>query len=72
MVDGLLLGAVDKAAGIDDGHVGALRLGQDLIARAGQQIEHLLRIDLIFCTAQADKPDGCHIRASYSSSAALP
>ena len=55
LVDGLALGAVDKAAGVDDGDVAPVHLADHLVAGLIEQIEHLLAVDLIFRTAERDE-----------------
>ena len=57
IVDRLTLGGVNKAAGIDDHNIRTLNGGQNLIARLAEEVHHLLRIDLIFGTAEGDHPD---------------
>ena len=54
-VDGLLLGAVDKAAGVDDHHVGAGRLLLQGMPRVAAQRHHLLGIHQILGTAKGNK-----------------
>ena len=51
-LNGLALGAVNKAAGIDNGRVSPLRLLQKLHARLLQEPQHLLGIHQIFGAAQ--------------------
>ena len=57
IINGLALSRVDKAAGVDDNHIRALDAAQQLITGLLKQIHHLLRVDLVFCTAQGDHPD---------------
>ena len=46
-VNGLALGALDKAAGVYDDAVGFLRFADKLKARVGEKVEHLLAVDQI-------------------------
>ena len=55
VVDGLLFGALDKRAGIDDDDVGVDVLRNDFEAFRGKLGEHNLRIDKILRTAERDK-----------------
>ena len=54
VVDGFRLCVFNKAAGVDDHQIRAVRVGQNLIARHAQQKQHLLGVDLIFGAAEAD------------------
>ena len=54
-IDRLLLGTVDKAAGVDDDHVGRLPTGRDLIPMLRQGSKHHFAVDQVLRTAQADK-----------------
>ena len=53
--DGLALGGVDEAAGVEHRHVGPFRVCGDGIARLLAQGHHLLGIDQIFGAAQGNK-----------------
>ena len=55
VVDGLALGGVDEAAGVDDDQIDVLRLRANLKTRLGHQIHHLLAVHLVLGTAEADK-----------------
>ena len=52
MIDGLGLGAVDKAAGVDDHHVRRRVLPAQGVAAVAHQGHHLLTVDQVFCAAQ--------------------
>ena len=54
-VDGLLLGAVDKAAGVDDHHVRPGRLLQQDMPGVAAQCHHLLGVHQILGTAKGNK-----------------
>ena len=56
-IDGLLLGRVNKRAGIDDENLGRLHVGRHLRAGAVQQTHHDLAVDEVLGAAQRDKPD---------------
>src|SRR5882724_9537306 len=53
-VDRLLLCLLDEGAGVDDDGLGALQLGDDLIASAGELPQHHLAVDEVLGAAQAD------------------
>ncbi len=55
LVDGLALGAVDKAAGVDDRNVAAVHLADHVMAGLIEQVEHLLAVDLVFRTAERNE-----------------
>ena len=74
-VDRLLLGRGDEAAGVDDQHVGCLRVEHQLVAAAGEHAEHDLGVDLVLRTTEGDEVDapapgrGCpHRRVTHGSS----
>mgnify|MGYP000579809584 CR=1 FL=1 len=48
VVNGLLVGAAQKAAGVDHHHIRAVRLRLDVVARTLHQGHHLLAVDLVF------------------------
>ena len=54
VVDGLALGRVDKAAGVDDHEIRAVHILLQGVACLLQAIEHLFCVDLIFGTAKGD------------------
>ena len=55
--DGFLLCRVDEGAGIDDQHIGCIRIGSDLHAALENAAQHHLRVGEIFGAAEADKAD---------------
>ena len=55
VVNGLALGRVDKAAGVEDGHIGPLGVGDHLVARIPAQSHHLLGIHQILGAAKGNK-----------------
>ena len=55
VVDGLLIGGGQEAAGVDHHHVGSLGLGDHGVARRRHAGHHLLAVDLVLGTAQGDK-----------------
>ena len=55
--DGLLLGGLDEAAGVDDDDLGPGRVIDDLIAVRGEVAEHLLGIDAVFAASQGNESD---------------
>ena len=66
LVDALLLGGVDKAAGVHNDRVRLGRIVNDRIAASAQREQQHLRIDLIFCTAQRDYADLFIHKTSFS------
>ena len=50
--NGLLLGRVDEAAGVDNDQIRAVRLAGDPVTGLLKPEEHLLRIDLVFGAAE--------------------
>ena len=66
MVNGLALGRVDKAAGVQNADIRALRVRDDRVSRFPHQRGHLLRIHQIFCAAQRN--EGYSIIAQRDSS----
>ena len=63
LVDGLLLGRLDEATGVDHDHAGVLALGGHLPATGGQPGGQLFRIDLVTGTAQRHQADGSALRS---------
>ena len=57
VLDGLLVGAGEKAAGVDHRHVGPLRCIGQGVARLAAQGHHLLAVDHVFLAAQGDEMD---------------
>ena len=57
VLDGLLVGAGEKAAGVDHRHVGTLRRFGQGVARLAAQGHHLLAVDHVFLAAQGDEMD---------------
>ena len=55
VVDGLLAGGLQEAAGVHHHHVGPLRLGLDGMAGGLDRGHHLLAVHLILGAAQGDK-----------------
>ena len=55
VVNGLALGGVDEAAGVDDHQLHVLRLRAELPARLGHQVHHLLAVHLVLGAAQGDE-----------------
>ena len=68
-VDGLLLGAVDKPAGVDDHGIRARRLLQQRMPRVAAQRHHLLGIHQILGTAKGNK---CNLHVVYLTSRLFP
>src|SRR5262249_6148368 len=58
----LLLGRVEKAAGVDDDGVGALVVGNQLIALSPEARDEALAVDERFRTAERDDADLGHSR----------
>ena len=58
MLNGLALCGVDKAAGVEDGHVGPLRLPGHLMAGGTAKGHHLFGVDEVFGTPQRYKGNG--------------
>ena len=58
VVDGLALGGVDEAAGVDHHQIHVLGLRADLPAGGLHQIHHLFAVDLILGAAEGDKGYG--------------
>jgi hypothetical protein len=56
-VDGLLLGGVDEAAGVDDEDVGVLGARGELGAAAMEQAHHDLGVDEVLGAAERDEAD---------------
>ena len=56
-VDRFLLRGIDKRAGVDDEHVGLIRVRGNRHAVLEHAAEHDLGIDQIFCAAEADHAD---------------
>ena len=56
-VDGLLLGGVDEAAGVDDEDVGVFGAGGELRAAAMEQAHHDLGVDEVLGAAERDEAD---------------
>ncbi len=56
-IDGLLLGRVDEAAGVDHQHVGVAGMRRQLVAAGHQLAHHDFAIDEVFGTTQADETD---------------
>ena len=54
-VDGLALGRLDEAAGVQHCHVGPLRFTRDVVPRSPAQGHHLLGVHQIFGAAQGYK-----------------
>ena len=73
VVDGFLLGALNKAAGVDDDHIGLYVLRGDLVAGHDQLVQHNLGVHLVFRTAKGNKsylhdiafPDGRPISLQF-------
>ena len=57
-VDGLLLGGVDEAAGVDDEDFGVFGAGGEARAGAVEQAHHDLGVDEVFGAAQGNKAHG--------------
>ena len=53
-----LPGRLDETAGVDNNHVGAVRVGSKCVPVLGQPAEHALRIDQVLGAAQADEGIG--------------
>ncbi len=53
----LLPGRLDKAAGVDDDHVGPLGLGDERVAGLGQGAQHSLGVNEVLGTAEADESE---------------
>ena len=58
IVDSLALRSVNKAAGVHDGKVCSLRIGDERIARLAHKVEHLFAVDKILGTAERDHRKG--------------
>ena len=56
-VDGLLLGGVDEAAGVDDEDLGVLGAGSELAAGAVKQAHHDFGVDQVLGAAEGDEAD---------------
>ena len=56
-INGLLLGRVDKTAGVHDDDVRVCRPVRYPVARLAQQMQHLFGIHAVFRTAQRNDPD---------------
>ena len=56
-VDGLLLGFIDKGAGVHHQDVGGFGVGGDGGSGLGEKTHHHFAIDQVFGAAQADKSD---------------
>ncbi len=56
-VDRFLLGRVDETAGVDDEHVGLVRVGGELMPARGELAHHDLAIDQVFGASKTDKTD---------------
>jgi hypothetical protein len=56
-VDGLLLGGVDEAAGVDDDDLGVFGAGGELGAVVVEQAHHDLGVDEVFGAAEGDETD---------------
>ncbi len=56
-VDGLLLGGVDEAAGVDDDDVGVFGVGGEFAAGAVEQAHHDFGVDEVFGAAERDEAD---------------
>jgi len=56
-VDGLLLGGVDEAAGVDDEDFGVLGVGSELAACMVEQAHHDLGVDEVLGAAEGDEAD---------------
>ena len=56
-VDGLLLGGVDEAAGVDDDDVGVFGVGGERGAAVVEQAHHDLGVDEVFGAAEGDEAD---------------
>ena len=54
-VDGLLLGGVDEAAGVDDEDLGVFGAGGELGAAAMEQAHHDLGVDEVLGAAERDE-----------------
>jgi hypothetical protein len=54
-VDGLLLGGVDEAAGVDDDDLGVFGAGGQLGSVVVEQAHHDLRVDEVFGAAERDE-----------------
>src|SRR5699024_7798511 len=52
VLDGLGLGALDKAAGVHQHHVGVGDVGHRLVAGSQQGVDHPVQVHLVFGTAQ--------------------
>ena len=56
-VDGLLLGGVDEAAGVDDDDLGVFGAGGEFGAVVMEQAHHDLGVDEVFGAAEGDEAD---------------
>ena len=56
-VDGLLLGGVDEAAGVDDEDLGVFGVGGELAAGGVEEAHHDLGVDEVFGAAEGDEAD---------------
>ena len=56
-VDGLLLGGVDEAAGVDDEDLGVFGVGGELAAGVVEQAHHDLGVDEVLGAAEGDEAD---------------
>jgi len=56
-VDGLLLGGLDEAAGVDDEDFCVFGLGGELGSTAMEQAHHDLRVNEVFGAAERDEAD---------------
>ena len=56
-IDRFLLGRVDEGAGVDDQHVGGLRVADDARARVVEEAHHDFAVDEILGAAEADESD---------------
>ena len=65
VVDGLCLGRIDKAAGVDDHHVTAHNVLFDRVARFPDTVHHPFAVHLVLGTAKGYKTNICHF--CYSS-----
>ena len=74
VVNGLRLCRLDKAAGVDNDELRAVRVGADLVTCLPKQPEHVLGVDLIFGAAKRDHADrmGHDMSSSVISSSSSP
>ena len=54
-VDGLLFGGIDKAAGVDDDHLGIAGLRRELVSAFSQMAHHHLCVDEVLGAAETYK-----------------